>query len=66
MCGPWDSIIGVRKELVLERFTTQRPMGFEPARREVHLQGAIVDIDDATGKARSITRVQELMEEGQG
>ena len=41
-------------------------MAFEPARREVHLQGAIVDIDEATGKARSIERVQELMEEGQG
>ena len=63
MCGPWDSIIGVRKELVLERFTTQRPMSFEPARREVHLQGAIVEIDDATGKAKSITRVQEKLEE---
>jgi metallophosphoesterase (TIGR00282 family) len=66
MCGPWDSIIGVRKELVLERFTTQRPMAFEPAKREVHLQGAIVDLDDATGKARSIERVQERMEEGPG
>ncbi|GAO01568.1 TIGR00282 family metallophosphoesterase [Anaeromyxobacter sp. PSR-1] len=63
MCGPWDSVIGVRKELVLERFLTQRPVGFEPARREVYLQGAIVDLDDATGKARSIARVQEKLEE---
>jgi metallophosphoesterase (TIGR00282 family) len=58
MCGPWDSVIGVRKELVLERFLTQRPMSFEPARREVHLQGAIVDVDDATGRARAIEGVQ--------
>ena len=63
MCGPWDSVIGVRKELVLERFLTQRPMAFEPARREVWVQGAIVDLDDATGKARSIERVQEKGEE---
>ncbi len=63
MCGPWDSIIGVKKELVLERFLTQRPMAFEPARREVHLQGAIVEIDDATGRARSIERVQERVED---
>jgi metallophosphoesterase (TIGR00282 family) len=63
MCGPWDSVIGVRKELVLERFLTQRPIGFEPAKRDVWLQGAIVDIDDATGKARAITRVQEKLEE---
>ena len=63
MCGPWDSVIGVRKELVLERFLTQRPMAFEPAKREVHLQGAIVDVDDATGRARSIERVQERVED---
>jgi metallophosphoesterase (TIGR00282 family) len=63
MCGPWDSIIGVKKELVLERFLTQRPMAFEPARREVHLQGAIVEIDDATGRARAIERVQERVED---
>jgi metallophosphoesterase (TIGR00282 family) len=61
MCGPWDSVIGVKKELVLERFLSQRPMSFEPARREVHLQGAIVDVDDATGRARSIERVQERL-----
>jgi metallophosphoesterase (TIGR00282 family) len=61
MCGPWDSVIGVRTELVLERFLTQRPVGFDPARREVHLQGAIVEVDDATGKARSIRRVQERL-----
>jgi metallophosphoesterase (TIGR00282 family) len=63
MCGPWDSVIGVRKELVLERFLTQRPVPFEPARREVWLQGAIVDIDESTGKARSVERVQEKDEE---
>jgi len=59
MCGPWDSIIGVKKELVLQRFLTQRPVILEPAKRDARLQGAIVDIDDATGKARSIVRVQE-------
>ncbi len=63
MCGPWDSVIGVRKELVLERFATARPVGFEPAKRDVWLQGAIVEIDDATGRARSIARVQERLEE---
>jgi metallophosphoesterase (TIGR00282 family) len=63
MCGPWDSIIGVKKELVIERFLSSRPVSFEPAKRDVWLQGAIVDIDEATGKARSIQRVQEKMEE---
>jgi calcineurin-like phosphoesterase len=63
MCGPWDSIIGVRKELVIERFLTQRPVSFEPAKRDVWLQGAIVDVDEETGRARSIARVQERVEE---
>lgn len=61
MCGPWDSVIGVRKELVVERFLTARPISFDPAKREVWLQGAIVDVDDETGLARSIVRVQERM-----
>lgn len=61
MCGPWDSVIGVKKELVLERFLTARPISFDPAKREVWLQGAIVDVDDETGLARSIVRVQERL-----
>jgi metallophosphoesterase (TIGR00282 family) len=63
MCGPWDSIIGVRKELVIERFLTSRPIPFEPGKRDVWLQGAIVDIDEETGLARSIARVQERLPE---
>ncbi len=61
MCGPWESVIGVRKELVLERFLSARPVSFDPAKRDVWLQGAIVDIDDATGRARGIARVQERL-----
>jgi metallophosphoesterase (TIGR00282 family) len=63
MCGPWESVIGVRKELVIERFLTARPVSFEPGKRDVWLQGAIVDVDEATGRARSIARVQEKLEE---
>jgi len=42
---------------------TQRHVPFEPASREVYLQGAIVDSDDQTGRARSIVRVQERLPE---
>jgi len=63
MCGPWDSVIGMKKELVLERFLTQRSVPFEPAKREAWLQGAIVQIDDASGRATAIERVQERLEE---
>ncbi len=59
MCGPLDSVIGIRKELSIERFVSQRPTGFEVAKGLVYLQGAIVDIDEATGKAKGIERVRE-------
>lgn len=59
MCGPLDSVIGVKKELSIERFMTQRHVGYEVAKGLVYLQGVVIEIDDATGKAKSITRVRE-------
>lgn len=59
MCGPLDSVIGIKKELSIERFLTQRPQGFEVAKNLVYVQGAVVEIDDATGRAKSIERVRE-------
>ena len=59
MCGPLDSVIGIRKELSVERFLTQRPTGFEVAKGLVYLQGVVIEIDDATGRGLSIERVRE-------
>ncbi|MBM3249986.1 MAG: TIGR00282 family metallophosphoesterase [Candidatus Omnitrophica bacterium] len=59
MTGPHDSVIGRRVEDVLERFVTAIPTRFEVASENVQLQGAILDIDDETGRARSIVRVRE-------
>lgn len=59
MVGPLDSVIGIRKELSVERFLTQRPSGFEVAKGLVYLQGVVIDLDEQTGLARSITRVRE-------
>jgi 2',3'-cyclic-nucleotide 2'-phosphodiesterase len=63
MCGPWDSVIGLRKENAIERFLTQRHAPFDLGQGDVHLQGAIVGIDEETGRARSILRVQERLPE---
>jgi metallophosphoesterase (TIGR00282 family) len=63
MCGPWDSVIGLRKENAIERFLTQRHSSFELANGDVRLQGAIVEIDDETGRAVRIERVQERFSE---
>ncbi len=59
MVGPQDSVIGIRKELSIERFLTQRPAGFEVAKSQVYLHAVVIDIDDETGKARSIQRLRE-------
>ncbi len=59
MTGPCDSVIGRRVEDVLERFITSVPRRFEVASDNIQLQGAVLDIDENTGKARSITRIQK-------
>ncbi len=53
MTGPHDSVIGVRTELVLRRFTTQLPIRFEPAEGDVRIEGAIFECD-GDGRATSI------------
>ena len=61
MCGPEDSVLGVKTEAVVRRFLTQMPTRFDVAPGPVLIQGALVDIDDATGRATSITRVRERL-----
>jgi metallophosphoesterase (TIGR00282 family) len=58
MTGPVDSIIGVKKELVLNRFLTQIPTRFETAGGETVLSSVLVDIDPGTGRATAIERIQ--------
>jgi hypothetical protein len=57
MTGAHDSVIGIEKALALQRFLTQRPVRFNAAGGDPRLQGVILDIDEASGRARSIARV---------
>jgi metallophosphoesterase (TIGR00282 family) len=57
MAGPRDSILGVRSELVIQRFLTGMPAKFELAGSPLMLNGVLVNIDTETGRARSIERV---------
>jgi len=57
MTGPYESVIGMRVDKVLKRFLLQTPSSFEVAKRDVRLAAALVDIDETTGKARSIERM---------
>ncbi len=54
MTGPFDSVIGIEKELAISKFLTQRPIKFETANHNIKLQAAFLSIDDKTGKARNI------------
>ncbi|MFQ5906722.1 MAG: TIGR00282 family metallophosphoesterase, partial [bacterium] len=57
MTGPFDSVIGVRKDQAIQRFITQIPERFEVAKRDVRMDGVILDLSD-DGKARSIRRFE--------
>ena len=60
MCGPVDSVIGMDINIVLSRFRTQMPHRFKVAEGCANLCGVIVDLDEATGQARSIERVSRM------
>jgi len=57
MTGPYHSVIGVDKDIILQRFLTQLPVKMEAARTGGELHGVIVEVDDSTGKATAIRRV---------
>lgn len=62
MCGPRDSVIGVKRDQVLRRFLTQMPGRFEVADGPVVVQGVVVDVDPDSGKAVEIRRFQEVID----
>lgn len=61
MTGSCDSVIGRKKEQIIERFLTSMPTRFELARGDEQLQGVLVEVDADTGKALSIERIKEAL-----
>ena len=57
MTGPHDSIIGMNKEGALQRFLDAMPARFSVAENDVQMNTVLMDIDEATGHARSIERL---------
>jgi len=57
MTGPYDSVIGSIPDLALERFLKQMPSRLEPATGNLRFCGAVVDIDESSGLATSISRI---------
>ncbi len=59
MCGPVHSILGREIEPIVQRFESNMPALFPVASGEVRLRGALIEIDEQTGRALRITRVNE-------
>jgi 2',3'-cyclic-nucleotide 2'-phosphodiesterase len=59
MCGPVNSILGRAIKPIMNRFVSNLPASFPVAAGEVRLRGALIEIDETTGRALRITRVDE-------
>jgi metallophosphoesterase (TIGR00282 family) len=64
MTGPYDSVIGRKKEQIILRFLTQLPTRFEMAVGGVEMHGVVIEVNDSTGKAVSIERIQKKTNNG--
>ena len=58
MTGPLASVIGIRRQIAVDRFLTQIPWKFDVATEEIELQGVVLDIEEETGKAKNIDRIR--------
>jgi calcineurin-like phosphoesterase len=63
MTGPYDGVIGVQKNLIVQKFLTNMPSRFEPAVNDVRLCAALIDCDPASGRASSIERIMLKQEQ---
>ncbi len=63
MTGPLASVIGIRKQVALERLLTQIPWKFDVATEEIELQGVVIEVDSKTGKSQNIHRIKVPLEE---
>ena len=62
MTGPHQSVIGMKKEPIIDRFLTGRPTRFEPGKKGLRLEGVVCSFDPETGHAEKIQRIKEIME----
>jgi len=65
MTGPYDSVIGMEKNAVIAHFVTGLHHKFQPATRDIRFYAVLIDLDEATGRARSIRRIALELGEGE-
>ncbi len=66
MTGPYDSVIGRRVDQILQRFLSSLPVRSEVADGNVQMRGALVEVHPATGKALSIERIAQRLDDVPG
>ncbi len=57
MTGPFDSVIGMKKEIAIKRFLYQTPMRYQPADSDLKFSGIVVTVNSKTGKSESIKKL---------
>ena len=60
MTGPYESVLGIRKELAIASFTTQMPQRFDVAKGNAQFNAVLIDLDPGTGKVNGIENIQEM------
>ena len=58
MTGAYEGIIGFTRDRIIEKFLSQTPRSFETAKKDIRLSGAVIAVDEETGKASKIERMQ--------
>ena len=58
MCGPYDSVLGRRKDRVLKHMTSNMPAPFDVATNDVKMCGLFAEVDESTGKATACERIE--------
>jgi metallophosphoesterase (TIGR00282 family) len=61
MVGPRDSVLGVDRETIIARFLTRMPMRYELAQGPVIVNAVLVEVDNASGHATRITRLDDVL-----
>lgn len=61
MTGPHDSVIGVKKHLIIEKMRTGMPIRYEVSDRGLQINGVFIEINDETHKTIQIKRIRELL-----
>jgi hypothetical protein len=62
MTGAYEGVIGFARDRIIEKFLAQTPKSFETAKRDIRLCGALVSVDEETGRASAVERIEVRVE----